>query len=170
MERRFFLCPCKIWENFKTYPKALLSYLVIAIVVFLLDQWVKSLILEGVRYEGNAISIIYVLNDGVAFSMFAFLGEWLKWIQLVLLVLLGYGVLVSSELLKKDYFALALIIGSGISNLYDRFVHGGVVDYIYWHYGFKFAVFNLADVLINLGVGIFLFKLLFTKKPPASNV
>lgn len=163
MESRFFLCPCKVWENFKTYPRALFSYLVLAVFVFLIDQWVKGLILGGARYEGSVISIVYVLNDGVAFSMFAFLGEWLKWIQLVLLVLLGYGVLASSELLRKDYFALALIVGSGVSNLYDRFDLGGVVDYIYWHYGFEFAIFNLADVFINIGVGIFLIKLLFTK-------
>lgn len=170
MESRFFLCPCKVWENFKHDPKALLSYLVVAILVFLLDQWVKGLILGGVRYEGSVISIIYVLNDGVAFSMFAFLGEWLKWIQLGLVVLLGYGVLASREFLKEGFFPFALIIGSGASNLYDRFNLGGVVDYIYWHYGFEFAVFNLADVLINLGVGIFLIKLLFTKKLPVADV
>lgn len=163
MESRFFLCPCKVWENFKHNFKALFFYLILALLTFLLDQWVKGLILEGARYEGNIISIIYVLNDGVAFSMFAFLGEWLKWIQLGLIVLLGYGVLASKELLRENFFPFALIIGSGASNLYDRFNFGGVVDYIYWHYGFEFAVFNLADVLINIGVGILLIRLLLAK-------
>lgn len=170
MQHRFFLCPCKVWENFKAHRKASISYLIIAFAVFLLDQWVKGWILGGLRYEGSVVSIIYVLNDGVAFSMFAFLGEWLKWIQLVLIAILGYGVLASEEFLKEGFFPFALIVGSGISNLYDRFELGGVVDYIYWHYGFEFAVFNLADVLINLGVAIFLLKLVFTKKPQVSDV
>jgi signal peptidase II len=33
-----------------------------------------------------------------------------------------------------------------------------VVDYFYWHYGFEFAIFNIADVIINLGVAIILYK------------
>jgi lipoprotein signal peptidase len=40
-------------------------------------------------------------------------------------------------------------LGVGSSNLPDLFVHGGVVDYIFWHYGFEFAIFNLADALID---------------------
>lgn len=163
MERRFFLCPCKVWENCKNHPKILLCYALLIIGVFFLDQWVKDLILSGARYEGSVISVIYVLNYGVAFSMFAFLGEWIGWIQLAVIVGLGYGVLASDSLLKEGFLPFALILGAGASNLYDRFVHGGVVDYIYWHYGFEFAVFNLADVLINLGLVILLIRLVFVK-------
>lgn len=166
MQYRFTLCPCKVWENFKLHPKAVLFYLLIALFAFCLDQFIKGWILEGFRYEGNVISVVYVLNRGVAFSMFAFLGEWLKWIQLGLIVILGYVVLTSEELLSENYGAFALIVGAGISNLYDRFDLGGVVDYVYWHYGFEFAVFNLADVLINIGIAILLIKLVFAKNRP----
>lgn len=169
MQEKFSLCPCKVWENIRLYPKKILFYVLLCGFVFWLDQEVKNLILDGFRYEGSVISIVYVLNHGVAFSMFAFLGEWLKWIQLFLVVLLGYGVMTSKEFLH-NFFAFGLIVGSGASNLYDRFVMGGVVDYIYWHYGFEFAIFNLADVLINLGVIILLFGLLFGKKRSVPSV
>ncbi|DAB32382.1 MAG TPA: signal peptidase II, partial [Sulfurospirillum sp. UBA11407] len=39
---------------------------------------------------------------------------------------------------------------------YDRFIHGGVVDYFYWHRWFEFAVFNFADVMINIAVALIL--------------
>lgn len=164
MQESFSLCPCRAWENIRAFPRNALLYFVLGIFVFWLDQEVKKIIVDGFRYEGSVISIVYVLNKGVAFSLFAFLGEWLKWIQLVIVVLLGYIVLTFRDFLRQDSLPFALIIGSGASNLYDRFTNGGVVDYVYWHYGFEFAIFNLADVFINIGIALFVLKLLFKKK------
>jgi signal peptidase II len=39
-------------------------------------------------------------------------------------------------------------------------MHGGVVDYIFWHYGFEFAVFNLADVAIDCSIAWILWRYL----------
>lgn len=164
MQERFFLCPCKVWDNVKEFPRITLFYLILGILVFWIDQEVKQIILDGFRYQGSVISIVYILNDGVAFSMFAFLGEYLKWIQCIFVFLIGYGVLASKDFLKNDFLPFALIVGSGASNCYDRFVNGGVIDYVYWHYGFEFAIFNLADVFINIGIALFVLKLLFKKK------
>jgi signal peptidase II len=36
--------------------------------------------------------------------------------------------------------------------VYDRFVHEGVVDYVAWHCGFNYAVFNFSDVAIDIAV------------------
>lgn len=161
---RIFLCPCNLYKNFKRYYGRVLVFVILSVLSFVLDQYVKDLIFGGFRYEGSVISIISVLNKGVAFSMFSFLGENLKWIQLGLIVMLGYVFLVSEDLLKSYFIPFGLLIGSGASNLHDRFEYGGVVDYIFWHYKFEFAVFNLADVLINIGVGILLLMILFGKK------
>lgn len=161
---RIFLCPCNLYKNFKRYYGRVLVFTFLSLLSFVLDQYVKDLIFGGFRYEGSVISIISVLNKGVAFSMFSFLGENLKWIQLGLIVILGYVFLVSEDLLKSYFIPFGLLIGSGASNLHDRFEYGGVVDYIFWHYKFEFAVFNLADVLINIGVGLLLLMILFGKK------
>lgn len=82
--------------------------------------------------------------------MFAFLEGALKWIQLALLV----GVIGYTLWLKKVCYLIpvGIMIGAGLSNVADRFMHGGVVDYVYWHYGFNFAVFNAADVMIDVAV------------------
>ncbi len=131
-------------------PKLLLALFLSLLGIFIIDQNIKTLFLDGYRYYGDYIDLILVYNKGVAFSMFAFLEEWLKWIQLVLIAgVLGYVVW-----LRNSCYAIpaGILIGAGLSNVYDRFIHGGVVDYVYWHYGFDFAVFNFADVMIDVAV------------------
>ncbi|MEA1917249.1 MAG: signal peptidase II [Campylobacterota bacterium] len=130
--------------------KNLLAMFLAALGAVIIDQSTKQLILDGYRYYGDCIDLILVYNKGVAFSMFAFLQEWLKWIQIAMLV----AVFVYVIRLNRSYFSVpvGLLLGAGASNIYDRFAHGGVVDMVYWHCGFDFAVFNGADVIIDLAV------------------
>ena len=118
--------------------------------IFIIDQNIKSLFVDGWRYYGKCIDLILVYNRGVAFSMFAFLEETLKYIQLVLVLgVFGY-IIYLKEICYA--FPMGLLLGGAISNIYDRFIHGGVVDMVYWHCGFDFAVFNFADVMIDVAV------------------
>ncbi|MFX4243672.1 lipoprotein signal peptidase, partial [Aliarcobacter butzleri] len=39
----------------------------------------------------------------------------------------------------------------------------------YWHYGFEFAIFNFADVIIDLGVVIIIYKQLRQSKIDKNN-
>lgn len=139
-------------------PKKFLIFLAIFAVAFFADQVVKEIFLGGFRYSGEFFSLILTYNKGVAFSMFAFLGEYLKYIQLALIAGLLVYFLVNSEIFKDHYMALGLLFGAGSSNVYDRFIHGGVVDYVFWHKWFEFAVFNLADVMIDIAVVYILLK------------
>ncbi len=96
--------------------------------------------------------------------MFAFLGEYLKWIQLVLII----GIIIFifyDKYVQKYPLAIGLILGGAIGNLYDRFIREGVVDYVAWHCGFDFAVFNFADVMIDIGVAsIIIFSIIEERK------
>jgi len=118
--------------------------------IFIIDQNIKMLFVDGFRYYTDCIDLILVYNKGVAFSMFSFLAEYLKYIQLVLVT----GVVAYVFYLKKVCYAfpMGLLLGGAFSNIYDRFIHGGVVDMVYWHCGFNFAVFNFADVMIDVAV------------------
>ena len=134
----------------KNYVK-LGGILVLTIVgIFIIDQNIKMLFVDGFRYYTECIDLILVYNKGVAFSMFAFLDEWLKYIQLVMV----FGILFYIFYLKKICYSIpaGLLLGGAFSNVYDRFIHGGVVDMVYWHCGFNFAVFNFADVMIDVAV------------------
>ena len=117
---------------------------------FIIDQNIKMLFVEGFRYYTDCIDLILVYNKGVAFSMLSFLDESLKYIQLVMVS----GVLLYIIYMQKICYAFpaGLILGGAFSNIYDRFIHGGVVDMVYWHCGFNFAVFNFADVMIDVAV------------------
>ena len=137
------------------------SVLLLALIgVFIIDQNIKKIFLEGYRYYGDCIDLTLVFNKGVAFSMFAFLEEKLKYIQLFFIT----GVFAYLVYLKKFCYAFpgGILLGAAVSNLYDRFVHGGVVDMVYWHCGFDFAVFNFADVMIDVAVA---WLLLLNVKP-----
>jgi signal peptidase II len=140
--------------------RAVIALVLAAVGIFIIDQNIKTLFLEGYRFYSGCIDLTLVYNKGVAFSMFAFLEEWLKWLQLLLIA----GVLGYVLRLKKVCYLLptGILVGAGLSNIYDRFVHPGVVDYVYWHCGFEFAVFNFADVMIDVAV---VWLLLLNLKP-----
>lgn len=128
-----------------------------AIFIFIIDQAIKLWILNLAKtsnpiLETNFIDIILIYNKGIAFSLGSFLGEGLKWIILALLIITSILVIKSKDFFNKHYVVLGIIIGAGFGNVIDRFIQEGVIDYIYWHYGFRFAVFNFADSVINIAI------------------
>jgi signal peptidase II len=135
-----------------------IKFLLIFFGIIVIDQIIKYLFTHGTRVDGSCISLVLAYNKGVAFSMFAFLGEYLKYIQVILIVGIIIYLLIKKEILNKYLIASALILAGGISNIADRFFREGVVDYVYWHCGFDFAIFNFADVMIDLGVLLILLK------------
>ena len=125
--------------------------------VFIIDQNIKSIFVNGFNYYAKCISLTLTYNKGVAFSMLSFLGHNLKYIQILLIVSVFIYIFLHKETFKKYSLPLGIILGAGSSNIYDRFIYSGVVDYIYWHCGFDFAIFNFADVMIDMGVATILY-------------
>jgi len=148
--------------------RAFSIFLLVSIGTFIIDQNIKALFLEGYFRPGTCIDLELHFNKGVAFSMFAFMGPYLKWIQAVLIVIILSYVL-KEGYMKRYAFPVGLLIGGALGNLYDRFMHEGVVDYVAWHCGFNFAVFNFADVAIDLAVvWIIIMVYLFPEKTKTS--
>ena len=116
------------------------------------------------EYQGNIISLVLAYNQGVAFSLFDFLKEWLKYLQILLLIGIFAYLWKHKEIFQAHSLPIGIIFGGGISNILDRFLHIGVVDYIYWHYKFEFTIFNFADMMINLGVFLIILQTFFKKK------
>ena len=114
---------------------------------------------------GDYLILYYIKNNGAAFSLFA------NSIVLVLLIAVAIGVIAylyirninTASLWYKLIFGL--IIGGALSNLIDRVRHGGyVVDFISFNIpqlNFHFAIFNLADAAISIGVVLLFITLLF---------
>lgn len=137
-----------------------LSFFLALAGVYIVDQSIKEIFLAGWRWGSDCISLSLVFNKGVAFSMFAFLGPYLKWIQIALLAaIMGY--IIHGGYIRRYSLPLGILFGAAIGNVTDRFLHGGVVDYVHWHCGFDFAVFNFADVMIDVAVVWLLIEHLF---------
>jgi len=135
-------------------------FLLTAIGIFIIDQAIKDLFVAGYYRAGECIDLTLHYNKGVAFSMFSFIGPYLKWVQAFMVAAILFYVL-KEGYLKRYAFPIGLLIGGALGNVYDRFVHEGVVDYVAWHCGFDFAVFNFADVAIDMAVAWILVMVYF---------
>ncbi|HQR73774.1 MAG TPA: signal peptidase II [Sulfurovum sp.] len=138
-------------------------FFLVLLGTFVVDQTIKTIFVEGFYRAGECINLELHYNKGVAFSMFAFLGPYLKWIQALLVV--GIFIFVVKEgYLNRFSIPLGMLLGGALGNVYDRFMHEGVVDYVAWHCGFDFAVFNFADVAIDVAVVWILLAAYFAKE------
>ena len=151
-----------------------IAFIFCIILSFSLDQFIKYLIIYYSKFSNpilqtNFIDIVLVFNTGIAFSIGSFFGAYLKWIILIMIFFMLYLVISNKDLYSRFNSHFGFIIGAGFSNLIDRFIHGGVVDYIYWHYGFRFAIFNMADVMINISIALVFYNYIRTqiKKTPS---
>ncbi|MBO3128930.1 signal peptidase II [Dermatophilus congolensis] len=130
--------------------------LLIGSVVFVLDQWSKSVALrtlaEGpVAVIGDWVRFRLVFNPGAAFSV----GESITPVFTVFQAVVGLGVFVAAWRLRSMWWAvtLGLVFGGATGNLFDRlwrppsFGYGHVVDFI--SVG-SFPVFNVADSAITV--------------------
>ena len=139
--------------------KKLVIAIYLFITIFILDQVVKYGF-ANLNWDVNGpyMSLKLAYNYGVAFSMFSFLEHNLKYIQLLIIVIATIYLFKNKDVFDEYYLSIALLYAGGLSNILDRFTYGGVVDYFYWHYGFEFAIFNIADVIINIAVALIIFK------------
>jgi len=145
--------------------KKIFISLVIVTCLFITDQYIKNIFVGGFTKHWECISLVLAYNKGVAFSMFAFFQQYLKYIQIIILLSGIIYLTVHKDIFKIYYLPIAFLLAGGISNIYDRFNHIGVVDYVYWHCWFDFAIFNLADVLIDIAVvWILVLNFIKTKK------
>ncbi|MFP2932254.1 signal peptidase II [Pyxidicoccus sp. 3LG] len=135
------------------------------------DQATKQLAISGLRGEpgqsflGGLLRLTYAENPGAFLSMFGGLSRtaqfWLltAGVGVLLFGLLAYLV-ASGRLGRLHSVALALCVGGGLSNWLDRvFNDGRVVDFMIVGVGpVRTGVFNVADIAIMLGVGLFLLR------------
>jgi len=148
--------------------------LLVVILVIALDQWTKALVVANlsppetrspIPIIGDYLTIYYIQNSGAAFSLLAN--------NIVLAVLIGVAICVIAYLYARIFntgplafkLIFGLIIGGAAGNLIDRAIRGGyVVDFIFFRIpqiGYHFAIFNIADASISIGVVLlFLFILL----------
>jgi signal peptidase II len=150
--------------------------LLIVIVIIAVDQWTKNLVVAYLSPpQGKMVPLIdpylmlyYIQNKGAAFGMFDDGSHTIILTALIALAVAVVGYLYSriinnGPLIYKIVFGM--IIGGALGNLLDRARHTGyVVDFIFFRIpqiGFNFAIFNVADACISVGVVLLFVLMLF---------
>lgn len=132
------------------------------------DQWMKHKVekqdpesfprpLPGAK---DRIWVYRNHNSGFSFGFMERHEELVRLIPLTLTSMLIGSLMemMKSKGRKLEKLAISLTIGGSLSNLYDRFVRGYVIDYFSLRFGpLKEVVFNLGDICIFLGSGLNLF-------------
>ena len=159
----------KYSENFK---KKLLLYLIVFLSIVLLDQFSKRFLLSEIGLNNSKallpgiMQLTIVQNTGGAFSIFNQHPVYFKVIGLVNIFIFSYltfcPTVSFNDLMKVG---CACILGGTAGNLIDRFLQGGVIDFLDLQL-FNFAVFNLADVFIDVGVILILIGWFFCRGRP----
>lgn len=119
----------------------------------------KMLLGKGVSSHFNDIwRWVFAENTGAFLSWGSELSGWvhvllLKVIPVILIIGLLFYTLYSKEVTKNQVLPLALILGGGVSNLFDRLVHGKVIDFMNIGIGeLRTGIFNIADMAIMAGI------------------
>ncbi len=152
----------------------MLPWLGLALLIFLADQFTKTLIL-GYYQLGDStwvtsfFNVVRVHNSGAAFSFLAGASGWQRWF----FTAIGLGAAVFIVWMLRQHasqrlfaFAMACLLGGALGNVVDRLMHGYVVDFIQLHYaGWYFPSFNVADAAITAGaVGMILDEVLRVRR------
>ena len=132
--------------------------LVIALLIGL-DQWVKAAVVAHIPlgqvkdFVPGVVSLTYLQNTGAAFSML----ENQQWFfALITVLVMGGAIWYLYKNINGKWSLLAslsLIIAGGIGNFIDRVSQGFVVDMFQLDF-VNFAVFNVADSYLTVGVAL----------------
>tara|TARA_Y100000589_G_scaffold308657_1_gene325412 strand:- start:243 stop:698 length:456 start_codon:yes stop_codon:yes gene_type:complete len=138
----------------KMYLNSKINYLIIISFFSIIDQISKIYINLNFNKLLNKdlliITIEFVRNYGASFNILSGSRFFLSFISIISTIVLSYFIFISDNKLINKY-GLSLIVAGSIGNGIDRILNGYVIDFIKIKF-IDFPVFNIADVVINIGV------------------
>lgn len=130
-----------------------ISYIILGILILFIDQILRYYTDRGFFIRFGLFQISRTTNTGIAFGLFQGFNAAILWLYVSIF---GLFLAFYEELIKRSRLGFTLVIIGLLSNFYDRLVYGFVRDYIVvW----KWPVFNMADLIINIGVFLFFISL-----------
>ena len=123
----------------------------------LTKAWAVRTLADGSITLAPWVNLHLAYNRGVSFSLFASdapLGFWvLTGVLTIAITGLAWYTWVQWQQKTPVALGYVCILAGGASNLVDRIMYGGVVDFVECHIGaWYWPTFNLADVWIVTGV------------------
>ncbi len=144
------------------FKKQFTIYILIVCAIILFDQFTKILLVSNIGLN-NKINFIpgilqftVVKNTGGAFSIFKQYPGFFKIVGLTNILIFLYLTFCPTvrvnNIIRSGF---ACVLGGTAGNLIDRFLKSGVIDFLDLQF-INFAVFNMADVFIDIGVALIL--------------
>ena len=149
--------------------------LALFVIVLVLDQWTKYLIRTHMSLHLSMpiipgfFDLVYVLNKGGAFGILSSHSPFLR-----ILVFISFSIVAIFALLilywKSDQdrimrFGIVLLLSGAVGNLVDRLRWGMVVDFLDFYIGkYHWPAFNVADMVICIGLGLVFLDLFLKEK------
>ena len=137
----------------------IIGYFLLSNIIFIIDRVTKN---YAIVFDGATtpvlpgLSFVYVKNRGISWGMLYAHSSWVFLLTAIMIsVIIGaLGVYTYQRWqLNRAIMGEVFVLTGAISNLIDRIVHAGVIDFIELSfYGWNFPVFNVADIAIVIGV------------------
>lgn len=142
----------------------------VAGIIVVLDQISKAIVRANIPFGGRWMPLDWLApyfrfvhweNTGAAFGIFQNGGVIFAILAVIvaIFIVIYYPQIPEDEPLMR--VAMALQLGGAVGNLIDRIIFGPVTDFI--SVG-NFAVFNIADSSITVGVGILILALWLSER------
>ena len=145
----------------KNLGKNFIINLFLILLIFFLDRISKIYVINlDKKFFGSEIfsskylNVSLIWNEGIAFGLLSFDQDNLYNLLTFLIILIIFFIILM--ILKSSGFkkyALLLILGGALGNIFDRLMYKAVPDFIDFHVGnFHWFIFNVSDIFITLGV------------------
>lgn len=143
--------------------RGIIAGIIAALIV--IDQLVKAYVVQNIAigeiksWIPNLVSLTYLQNRGAAFSI---LQDQQWFFALITFVVMGVAVWYLHKHIEDSWWlvtGLVLIIAGGLGNFIDRISQGFVVDMFHLDF-INFAIFNVADSYLTVGVVVLLLAML----------
>ena len=143
--------------------RGIIAGIIAALII--LDQFVKAYVVQNIAlgeiksWIPNLVSLTYLQNRGAAFSM---LQDQQWFFALITFVVMGVAVWYLHKHIEDSWWlvtGLVLIIAGGLGNFIDRISQGFVVDMFHLDF-INFAIFNVADSYLTVGVIVLVLAML----------
>ena len=134
-----------------------LLYFIVCFVFFLVSDLFLSRMLYhsingGYKFSNKFIELTFIKNTGAAFNIFPNAREFLIILAVVVLTLLFLYVIKNlKSIWYKEIFFITILCAGIAGNLHERICLGYVRDFFNFNF-INFPVFNISDILINIGV------------------
>ena len=140
-------------------------YIAIIVIIPVLAEIIRFFVVANLKPDGvvhavpSLLDLVYSENRGVAFGMFQNGTVFFAITTSIVIIVAAIFLIKNYKKNKLFSIALSLIIGGGLGNLYERIVHGYVVDYL--RLSFFPPICNFADYCITAGTICLIIYLIF---------